>query len=467
MRLCVLMLGALLGGTVQARGVSPYLPLNQSPEIERKIERVLLLADNPALTRPVAAATVLDALPAACERDAALCEEVRRYLASYMRTAGLTHASAAVSGNSGAAQPLPNRHGMAADSDYEVSVGGYWQPTDYILVNAGALAYSGESTPTGSALSLGMDRLQIDIGYRDHWWSPLADSAMTLSTEAATLPSITVSNYRPLTRWNFRYEAFLGELGESTDIAFGDRTTTGKPQLAGLHLSIQPLPGWALGVSRVMQYGGGEREDSFKDLIDAFFNPSDNDNAGADDPTTEFGNQIASLTSRFIVRDPLPFAVYFEYAGEDTSTLSNFRLGNSALSAGIDFPSIWRNVALTVEISEWQNTWYEHHIYRDGMRYQGRVLGHWGADWRTTGDAVGARSWFARVGWQPSFGGWLETSYRQVDNEDYGLASYETGRHLEARYSRPWRDFYLGAELTSGRDVFGDSYSRLGAFARF
>lgn len=466
MRLWFLLLGALLANQVQARGVSPYLPLNLSPEIERKIERVLLLADNPALTRPVAAATVLDALPAACARDAATCEEVRRYLSSYMRTAGLTHASAAVSGNSGAAQVLPNRHGMTADSNYEVSIGGYWQPSDYVLVSAGALAYSGESTPTGSMASLGNDRLQIDVGYRDHWWSPFADSAMTLSTEASTLPSITVSNYRPLTKWNFRYEAFLGELSESTNIAFEDRLTTGKPRLAGLHLSIQPLPGWSLGVSRVMQYGGGEREDSFRDLVDAFFNPSDNDNSGADDPT-EFGNQVASFTSRFIVRDPLPFAVYFEYAGEDTSTLSNFRLGNAALSAGIDFPALWRKFALTVEISEWQNGWYGHHVYRDGLTNEGRVLGHWGADWRAPNDAVGASSWFTRLGWEPTFGGWLEASYRQVDNEDYGSTSYDTGRQLEARYSRPWRDFYVGAELTSGRDVFGDSYSRVAAFVRF
>jgi hypothetical protein len=461
-----LLLAALLGGTAQARGVSPYLPLQQSPEIERKIERLLMLADQPVMTRPIAAATVFDALPKACTRDAALCDEVRRYLSSYMRTSGLTHASAAVAGNSGAAQAAPNRHGMATDSDYEVSVGGYWQPSDYAIINAGVLAYTDESTPTGSVVSLGTARLQLDVGYRDHWWSPLTDSAMTLSTEAATLPSITVSNYLPLTKWNFRYEAFLGELDESINIVDQSGTMTGRPRLAGLHLSIQPLPGWALGVSRVLQYGGGGREDSFGDLLDAFLNPSDNDNAGANDPN-EFGNQVASITSRFTVQDPLPFAVYFEYAGEDTSTLSNFKLGNVALSAGIDFPSLWRNLALTVEVSEWQNTWYDHHIYRDGLRYQDRVLGHWGADWRVTGDPVGARSWFARLGWPPRFGGWLETSYRQIDNESYGEAPYDTGRHLEARYSRPWQQFYVGAELMSGRDVFGESYSRFGAFVRF
>ena len=37
-----------------ARGASPYLPLNLSPEMERQIERVLILADRPITSRPAA-----------------------------------------------------------------------------------------------------------------------------------------------------------------------------------------------------------------------------------------------------------------------------------------------------------------------------------------------------------------------------------------------------------------------------
>jgi hypothetical protein len=180
----------------------------------------------------------------------------------------------------------------------------------------------------------------------------------------------------------------------------------------------------------------------------------------------EFGNQVASFTSQFVLGEPLPVAVYFEYAGEDTSRSNNFRLGNSALSAGVAFPKLGRNLSATFELTEWQNGWYVHHIYGDGLRNEGRVLGHWGADWRTLGDGVGARSMFARITWEPAFGT-LETSYRQIDNEDYSGGSYETARQLDARYSRPWDQVFVGAELTLGRDVFGESFSRLGAFIRF
>lgn len=464
MRLGLLLL-TLIATTAHARGVGPYLPVNLSPEIERKIERLLVLAEQPVLKRPIAAATVLDALPAACERDAALCAEVRRYLQSLARTAGIAYATVSLGAGSGSDTPLPNRHGMSSQSDYEAAATVFWQPGDHFLVTGGAVAYDGESTPTGTVLSLGREYVQIDAGYRDRSWSPFQDSAMLISTQAATLPSVTISNYAPFTRLNLRYEAFLAEASESANIAFGAGTTIGKPRVAGLHLSIEPLAGWAIGVNRVMQYGGGEREDSVSELFKAFFDPSSQDNLGPG-ITDEFGNQLASFTSQFVIAEPLPVAIYFEYAGEDTSRSNDLRLGNSALSVGIAFPKLGQNLSAAFELTEWQNAWYTHHIYRDGFSHEGSVLGHWGADWRVLGDAVGARSVFARVTWEPTFGT-LEASYRQLDNEDYSGAHYETARQFDVRYSRPWQQVFVGAELTVGRDVFGESYSRAGAFIRF
>ncbi len=49
----------LLSQTALARGVTPYLPLNLDPEVERQVERVLILADKPVMTRPIPAATVI------------------------------------------------------------------------------------------------------------------------------------------------------------------------------------------------------------------------------------------------------------------------------------------------------------------------------------------------------------------------------------------------------------------------
>ena len=62
----------------------------------------------------------------------------------------------------------------------------------------------------------------------------------------------------------------------------------------------------------------------------------------------------------------MPFAVYAEYAGEDTSHGKNYLLGNSALSIGIHFPRLWQHFDLTLEASELQNAWYVNVIYRTG-----------------------------------------------------------------------------------------------------
>lgn len=458
---------ALVGATAaEARGVSPYLPLGLSPEIERQIERGLILADVPVMTRPIAAATVYDALPKICETDAALCEAIERYLAGFMKTVGLAHASVAAAGASSDASPLPNRHGMTSASRYEVSGLAYWQPAGFLLVSGGVAAYEDEAVPTGSLVSIGTDTFQLDLGWRDHWLSPMTDSAMLIGTEAQTMPSITLSNYKPLTRFKLRYEAFIGELGESDRIAFDGGFTSGKPRLAGLHLSIEPVTGWSIGVNRILEYGGGGRPDALSDLFDAFFRPNQADNVGSAGGE-ELGNQAASITSRLLLPGTRPIAVYFEYAGEDTSKNSDVRLGNAALSAGVFVPALGERFDLTVELSEWQNGWYNHHIYRDGLRNEGRVIGHWGADLREPDDAVGAQSAMVRVGWQPKFGGLVEATARTLANESYSAPDYERASSLALRYSRRWGEFYVGSELFVGRDVLGRSYSRLSGFIRF
>jgi hypothetical protein len=470
-RQLVLLMLVLAAGHANSfgRGVSPYLPLHLEPEIERQVERALILADVPVMTRPIAAATVLDALPKVCERDIVLCMEVRQYLNRFMYPLGLAHASVHAAATSGADTTVPNRHGLRSESAWDASVGLYWQPSDYALVNLSGIAYDDDVVAAGSVISLGFHFAQLDIGYRGHWLSPMSDSSMLLSSEAPTLPSITLSNYAPLTRFGLRYEVFAARMERSDDIVFGDGFTSGHPKIAGLHISAEPAIGWAIGVNRVMQYGGGARGgQSLSDVFDAFFRPSRFDNVGGELTADEqFGNQVASFTSVLLFPGRTPFSVYFEYAGEDTSRGRDYLLGNSALSAGIRFPQLWSNFDLTYETSEWQNGWYVHHIYQEGLTNDGRVLGHWGADQRVFNDGVGAQTHMLSLGWRPSFGGAFEFRYRTVRNESYSSIDYERGWDGTIRYSRPLGQFTVGAEAFAGRDVFGEDFSRIGAFFRY
>ena len=444
-------------------GVSAYLPLNLEPEMERQIERVLILANEPILKRPFAVALVELALPEACQRDKVLCVKVKKYLERYSRDYALTHASVTGTAANGADGTVPNAHGLPLQSAWEGSAQGYVQPNDYFLASAGVVAYDGRVTPTGSMLSMGFNYAQLDIGYRDHWFSPMTDSSMMIGTEAATMPSVTLSNYEPITRLGFQYELFLARMSESDRIHYEGQGTApigrGTPHLFGAQFSVEPFSGWSLGVNRILQYGGAGLPDSPHFLLKDFFQP-----AGQ---SQTLGNQQASYISRFIFPAKTPFAVYFQYAGEDNSDGGSYLLGNAAMSAGIDFPRIWHFFDLTYEVSEWQNTWYTNSIFLDGMVNHGNVLGSWGGDQRVFNDGVGARSQMLRIGWEPPFGGYLEERVRTLVNQEYGIVPYRHYLDVTVRYSRPWKDLTVGGEAMAGRDVFGQSFSRISGFVRY
>src|SRR5258708_20296750 len=77
-----------------AGGVTAYLPMNLEPEIERQIERVLILADEPILKRPFSVELVKLALPQACQVDKPLCTRVGKYLDRYSRDYPVSHPTA-------------------------------------------------------------------------------------------------------------------------------------------------------------------------------------------------------------------------------------------------------------------------------------------------------------------------------------------------------------------------------------
>jgi hypothetical protein len=446
-----------------ADGVTAYIPLNLEPEMERQIERVLILADEPILKRPFAVGLVQLALPKACERDKALCIRVKKYLERYSKDYAITHASITASASRGADVTLPNQHGLPLDSHYDLSAQGYVQPNDYLLVSAGAISYKGRTVPTGSVLSFGFNWAQVDIGYRDHWFSPATDSSMLISTEAPTMPSVTLSNYEPLTRLGFQYELFLARMSESDHILGGGQGTTlesrGMPKLFGGQFSIEPFSGWSLGVNRQLQYGGGGLPDSASFLARDFFRP------GGQSQTQ--GNQEASYVSRFIFPGKTPFAFYVQYAGENTLDGGSYLLGESGLTMGIDFPMLWHFFDLTYEVAEWQNGWYTNSPFLDGMTNDHLVLGNWGGDQRQFNDGVGARTQMLRIGWEPPFGGYLEERVRTLVNQEYGAFPYRHYLDVTVRYSRPWNDVTVGGQVLAGRDVYGQSFSQLSAFVRY
>ena len=343
-----------------ARGVSPYLPLNISPDMERNIERVLVLANQPILRRPIPVALVLDALPKACQRDADLCEVVKGHLESYLRSYGVTSLRAQLAYAKGSSHvAIPNQHGLTVDSTWQVNASAYLQPADYFILNGGGIATGMRATPAGSFASLGFNWAQLDVGFRDHWFSPLNDSGL-MSTEAPTMPSASLSNTEPMTPLGVTYEVFLAELSRQEDIAYFDSTKSGRPRLADLQLGFEPAAGYALGVNRLFQYGGGARGGTgVSEFLDALYKNSNKPDVLGQ--SREFGNQEAALSSSLIFPGRSPFAIHMQYGGEDNAYGGSYRLGDTVFTLGIDLPVLFERFDWSYEISEWQDLWYIHH----------------------------------------------------------------------------------------------------------
>jgi hypothetical protein len=291
---------------------------------------------------------------------------------------------------------------------------------------------------------------------------------MLMSSEAPTMPSVSLSNYEPLTRLGLSYEFFEARMSKSDHILYKGVLNSGYPRLGGVQLTMEPVSGWSLGLNRLVQFGGGPRGGSVTDLLRAFFNPSRYSNTNPDLSIDQKAtNQEASVTSSFLFPGRVPFAVYAEYAGEDTSRGRNYLLGNSALSWGIHFPRLGERFDLTLEASEWQNAWYAHSVWQDGMTNDGLVISHWFGDERVFGDGVGGRSGMARLIWDAWFGGQVELRYRTLENQVYGVIPYQRYHETSVGYSRPWKGLIVGGEFDSGSDVFGRSFTRLAGFVRY
>ncbi len=361
-----------------AAGVTPYLPANMSAQFENDIEKLAVLTNIPQLTKPYNVATVLEHLKKIRTSHPTLYKRLDRALAGYSKNTALTQAKLSLSSSDAdEAIPLANQMGSTTDQTYRLKAHGHWQETPWFGVYAGIDTSNERTVASGSVLAIGTSWAQLDIGYKERWWSPFQGSAQMISTNAETLPSIGLSNNTPIELFGtyFNYDMFVAQTSRQLVLYQEEWSDTNKPYLSGMHFSFQPVEWWSIGVNRMFQFGGGKRETGLKDILRAVIDPRGADNAESGSASDEeTGNQIASITSRMNFDG---FSVYMEYAGEDTSNNKAWQLGNSAINAGIYFPAFLNeDISVTYEYSEWQDGWYVHGIYDKGISHFDFIVGN-------------------------------------------------------------------------------------------
>ena len=469
-RTCLLLSCSLLCAKVYS--VELYLPLKLDPLFDSKIEKLFVLANMPIIKRPLPLSHVREALNRIKHEHPTLATSIQRHLKRYDAKLGISHLQLSISAPSGEPQTLSNQRGMDTSANYSSSFSGFWQATDWLVVNAGFITSNKESAhkstfAEGSYLSIGNEYLQADIGMRPHWLGPFQESDMLLSSNAAALPSITFSNTTAVTVLGFSYEIFFAEMSESYQILSDDRTErrTGNPKIFGVHTSFEPTQGVAISFNRLLQYGGADRDDSFKSLMNAFFKVKANDNSGIEG--NDFGNQVSSIATRYTFTGDVPLAIYMEYAGEDTSRTSEVHLGNTSLMLGLHMPKITQNLDVTYEFAEWQNGWYVNGNYGDGLRQHGSIIGHWGAEHREFTDAAGATAHTAKLNWYIDNDAALTTTYRQLTNAPYAHEEYSTGYQFSGEYHKALNKFAFGVSLILGNTVYDEEIAAISGTVRW
>jgi len=106
------------------------------------------------------------------------------------------------------------------------------------------------------------------------------------------------------------------------------------------------------------------------------------------------------------------------------------------------------------------------------MTQNGYVTGNWGADWRVSGDAVGAQTQMAQLGWALQSGDEINLRFRTLQNQPYAASvgfptvDYRRADMMTLEYAQPRDGYTRGLQLDFGRDVYGGGYARLAAFLR-
>lgn len=471
-----LLIGIIFSSQVSANGVSAYLPLKQSPQLEQLVEKLLVVGDNAhVMTKPYKTSEVLKVLKSIEHSYPQLYQKLFNELALYKQTDAVTYAKATVAhGNE--PKSIPNQRGQKVDTYLKLEAGAFANFGNHFGVSISGIANEDDLLPTQSFIYFGNSYAQVDIGYRERWYSPMNDSAIILSTNAKTLPSIGVSNVEPITDFDIRYDLFYMKMKTDPAINSGKeigKTVPGKPHLAGVHLSFSPFENLTLSANRLLQFGGGDRSVGISDFAEAFILPGNNDNVNAEEldefgPNYEVGDQLASVSFDYkTIWFDMPFNFYGDVGLEDT--LGGTR--NNSYNFGLFLPYFNEKHSLRIENNRWQTEWYWSKLYSQGNTIDKQSVGHWGSEQRYFQHYPSAESQSVNWFWQLSTTQNIDTTFRRIEtemdsNNKIGSADapYSIGFELETRYTQQLNEGYWGLEFYTGKTVFDDNFIKLGAF---
>ncbi len=233
----------------------------------------------------------------------------------------------------------------------------------------------------GSELSLPFGNGRVYLSDQRRHWGPSWAGSLILDAGAAPIPALgwrktdASAFAHPWLNWlgPWNLDMFIGTLAGHTQPAH--------PKLWGARFQFVPLDGLEIGLSRVLEWGGRGRSESFATLWRSIIG-QDNVDGGRYDP----GNQLAGFDARytFAVANGMPMSVYGQAIGEDEAGLLPSKYLGS-LGTDLAFKGEGRSVRVFFEYAntvadgiigrDEPGLAYRHSVYLQGYTNQRQPLG--------------------------------------------------------------------------------------------
>ncbi len=237
------------------------------------------------------------------------------------------------------------------------------------------------------SLKLSYANIALEVGRGTQWWGPGYHGSLLLTDHAFPMDMIKLGSDQP-----FRLPWILRDLGEWKVNSFlaqleKDRDFS-RAKIFGLRLSWLPANWLEIGLTRLTQFDGKGRDQTFPDIVfDAYVSEA-NQEAGREvneQAMVDFRARIPRIP--YLIPFPAGMQFYGELGTEDKWSELPIP-SRAAILAGIYIPQVFPNDTLDLRIefadtdlsrqrhAELPRIWYNHGTYQSGMRYRGFALGH-------------------------------------------------------------------------------------------
>jgi len=233
----------------------------------------------------------------------------------------------------------------------------------------------------------------LSFGRQNRWYGPTWDTSLSLTNNARPITALAISRKSaepftmPFTDLDIPWTvtSFMGKMDD-------DRVVK-NTLLWGFRFNFKPFKNLEVGITRLAQWGGDGRPKG----IDTFWNVLiGKDNCGAGgltcDANNEPGNQQAGFDMRYSFNlFNTPLALYGQYFAEDGDNSGGFglvtkaqiqggmdvqlNLFSSPTTAYIEYTDTYQSCPTFTGREDIGDCYYEHKIYKTGMRYNRRTIG--------------------------------------------------------------------------------------------